>query len=68
MLCRVRLPPPRSMGMMFIPNDDALEAQCKEIFDKVAKAENFKVGPCCLASLRMRAAVSLLHARRCAFS
>jgi hypothetical protein len=56
------------MGMMFIPNDDALEAQCKEIFDKVAKAENFKVGPCCLASLRMRAAVSLLHARRCAFS
>lgn len=32
--------------MMFIPNDDALEAQCKEIFDKVAQAEKFKVGGC----------------------
>lgn len=28
--------------MMFIPNDDALEAKCKEIFEAVAKAENFK--------------------------
>ncbi len=33
---------PCSVGMMFIPNDDALEAKCKEIFEKVAKAENFK--------------------------
>ncbi|EFN57991.1 hypothetical protein CHLNCDRAFT_142154 [Chlorella variabilis] len=31
------------VGMMFIPNDDALEARCKEIFEKVAKDENFKV-------------------------
>jgi glutamate synthase (ferredoxin) len=31
------------VGMMFIPNDDALEAKCKEIFEAVAKAENFKV-------------------------
>lgn len=30
--------------MLFIPNDDALEAKCKEIFEKVAQAENFKVG------------------------
>ncbi|KAL4447262.1 hypothetical protein ABPG77_007295 [Micractinium sp. CCAP 211/92] len=31
------------VGMLFIPNDDALEAKCKEIFEAVAKAENFKV-------------------------
>lgn len=33
-----------SVGMLFIPNDDALEAKCKAIFEAVAKAENFKVG------------------------
>lgn len=32
-----------SVGMMFIPNSDAAEIQCKEIFEKVAAAENFKV-------------------------
>ena len=32
----------RSVGMLFIPNDDALEARCKEIMEGVAKAENFK--------------------------
>lgn len=31
------------VGMMFIPNSDAAEIQCKEIFEKVAAAENFKV-------------------------
>lgn len=29
--------------MMFIPNNDALEAKCREIFEAVAKAEDFKV-------------------------
>ena len=32
-----------SVGMLFVPNDDALEAKCKEIFEKVAAAEDFKV-------------------------
>ncbi len=31
------------MGMLFFPNADALEAKSKEIFEKVAAAENFKV-------------------------
>ena len=39
---RPAAPLPCSVGMMFIPNDDALEAKCKEIFEAVAKAENFK--------------------------
>ncbi len=29
-----------SVGMMFIPNSDAAEIQCKEIFEKVAAAES----------------------------
>lgn len=42
-------PLPCRVGMMFIPNDDALEAKCKEIFEKVAKAENFKASRLLLA-------------------
>lgn len=39
--------------MMFIPNDDALEAKCHAVFEQVATAENFKVRarPGCLPSL-----------------
>jgi hypothetical protein len=42
--------------MMFIPNDDALEAKCRAVFEQVATAENFKVGAarlpeCCLPCL-----------------
>lgn len=36
---------PCSCGMMFIPNDDALEKKCREVFEAVAKAENFKASP-----------------------
>ena len=37
---------PCSVGMLFIPNDDALEAQCRAVFERVAAAENFKVHYC----------------------
>lgn len=32
-----------SVGMVFIPDDDAVEAKCVQILEEVAKAENFKV-------------------------
>lgn len=31
------------VGMVFIPNDDAVEKKCREIYENVAKAEGFKV-------------------------
>lgn len=31
------------VGMIFIPNDDAIEAKCRAIYESVAKAEGFKV-------------------------
>ena len=33
----------RSVGMIFMPNDDKLEATSKAIFDEVAKKEGLKV-------------------------
>lgn len=33
-----------SVGMLFLPNDDALEAQAKAIIDEVVAAEGLKVG------------------------
>lgn len=32
-----------SVGMLFLPNDDALEAQAKSIIDEVVSAEGLKV-------------------------
>ncbi len=33
----------RSVGMVFLPNDDALEAQSIKIFNEVAEKEGLKV-------------------------
>jgi hypothetical protein len=41
--------------MMFIPNDDALEAKCRAVFEQVATAENFKVGAAACPNAACRA-------------
>lgn len=34
---------PRSVGMIFMPNDDAVEKQCKKIYEDAIAAEGFKL-------------------------